>query len=514
MTRKTFPALLIAIALAARLLPGARTIDDAYITFRYARNLLAGEGFVYNPGERVLGTTTPLYTLLMTGLGALDGGAASPFPQIALVVNALADAATVLLLYKLGKRLGFECAGAGSAAVWALAPFSVTFAIGGLETSVYVLLLTATIYTYTQKKRGVSALFAALALLTRPDALIMLGLIAADALRRALRTDRGPQTTDGGLRSAVRRPTAIFALLTLPWLLFASLYFGSPLPHSLLAKSLAYRLPPAAGFIRLLQHYATPFLGHLTFGVPWIGVGLVIYPFLSLVGGREALRREPRLLPWMLYPWLYFAVFALANPLIFRWYLTPPLPALFFFIFAGIETLARPAADSPKWRRFLLPGLILLPLLLTLRGWELHPDHGPERPAPRMAWFQLELLYQQAADFLQPYLGENPSQLTLAAGDVGVLGYYTGARILDTVGLNSPQTLSYYPLDEDYYVINYAVPPALILDQQPDFVVLLEVYGRAGLFPSPEFQREYMLLRKIPSDIYGSDGMLIFARRP
>ncbi|RME06584.1 MAG: hypothetical protein D6803_06120, partial [Anaerolineae bacterium] len=120
--------------------------------------------------------------------------------------------------------------------------------------------------------------------------------------------------------------------------------------------------------------------------------------------------------------------------------------------------------------------------------------------------------YRQAAEILRPYLGDHPDQFTLAAGDVGVLGYYTGARILDTVGLNSPQTLRYYPLDESFYVINYAVPPDLVLEEQPDFVVLLEVYGRAGLFPSPEFQRAYTLLRKLPSEIYGSDGMLIFAR--
>ncbi len=527
--RSLFPAVLLAITLATRLLPGARTIDDSYITFRYARNLLSGEGFVYNPGERVLGTTTPLYTLLMTGLGALSGGPQAPFPQIAIVVNALADAATALLLYKLGKRLGFACAGAGTAVVWALAPFSVTFAIGGLETSLYVLLLTATIYAYTQEKWAQTAFFAALSLLTRPDALILLALVGADAIWCAVRGDRGrrtidreQRTTDNAPRSAVRRhrstirgllPAIVFILPTAAWAAFATLYFGSPLPHSILAKSLAYRLPTTAGFIRLLQHYATPFLGHLTFGVPWIGVGLILYPFLFLIGGRDALRREPRLLPWALYPWLYFAVFALANPLIFRWYLTPPLPAYFFFIFAGIETLTQTASDAPQWRRILLPGLILLPVLLTLRGWELHPEHGPDRPAPRMAWFQLELLYQQVADFLQPHLGEDPAQISLAAGDVGVLGYQTGARILDTVGLNSPQALAYYPLDERYYVINYAVPPALILDQQPDFIVLLEVYGRAGLFKDPRFAKQYTLLRKIPTDIYGSDGMLIFTKK-
>ena len=50
---------LVVIALVARALPGARTIDDAFITFRYSRNIVDGEGFVYNPGVHTLGTTTP-----------------------------------------------------------------------------------------------------------------------------------------------------------------------------------------------------------------------------------------------------------------------------------------------------------------------------------------------------------------------------------------------------------------------------------------------------------------------
>ena len=45
--------------------------EDAYITYRYADNLAAGHGFVFNPGERVFGTTTPLYTLVLAGLARL-----------------------------------------------------------------------------------------------------------------------------------------------------------------------------------------------------------------------------------------------------------------------------------------------------------------------------------------------------------------------------------------------------------------------------------------------------------
>lgn len=43
--------------------------DDAYITLRYAHNLLNGHGIVWNPGERVEGYTHPLWLLQVAGLG-------------------------------------------------------------------------------------------------------------------------------------------------------------------------------------------------------------------------------------------------------------------------------------------------------------------------------------------------------------------------------------------------------------------------------------------------------------
>ena len=127
-----------------------------------------------------------------------------------------------------------------------------------------------------------------------------------------------------------------------------------------------------------------------------------------------------------------------------------------------------------------------------------------------MAFIQLERLYRQAAEHLAPRL---TPQSVLAAGDVGVLGYYTPARILDTVGLNSAVSTAYYPLPADQYVINYAIPTALILDQHPDWIVVLEVYGRRTFLPDPRFQAAYGLDLKIDTELYGSDGLLIFHKK-
>ena len=501
--RWLLPALIAALALAARLLPGARTIDDAFITFRYARNLLAGQGFGFNPGEAVLGTTTPLYTLLMAGLGALTGGAATPFPLLALGLNALADAGTCLLLLWLGRRLGSPLAGAGAGLLWALAPYSVTFAIGGLETSVYVLLLTGLAAAWLARRRELAALCGVLALLTRPDALLLAGPLVTHRLYEAWRGER--------LRWS---EALLFLLPGLTWGAFATLTFGSPVPHSVSAKLAVYRLGAGEALIRLIQHYATPFHWHNLLGAAGIALGLALFPFLYGVGGLRAWRAQPRLLAWLVYPLVYLVVFALPNPLIFRWYLTPPLPAYFLLILLGAEHALRPLLQRrPNGATlrvaFVALMVVGLPLLGLLSEWRLRLDHGPARPAPQMAFIKLELLYRQAADVVMTQM--KPGE-TLAAGDVGVLGYYTGAPMLDTVGLNSPRSLDFYPLPDEAYVINYAIPAALILQAQPDWLVALEVYGRNTYLQDARFSARYERVAMLPADIYGSRGLGIWRR--
>src|SRR5437879_13724596 len=80
------------VALLARVLTGPHPIDDAYITFRYARNLAEGLRLVYIYGEWVLGTTAPLCALIL-GAGYRPGLTA--LPCLASVLSAAWHAATV-----------------------------------------------------------------------------------------------------------------------------------------------------------------------------------------------------------------------------------------------------------------------------------------------------------------------------------------------------------------------------------------------------------------------------------
>ena len=496
----TIQVIIVLLAITARVIPGPRTIDDAYITYRYAQNLLDGHGFVYNEGERVLGTTTPLYALTLAGFGFLLGGSHAPFPWISVLINTFADALTCLFLIGIAKRIGFLRTGIATAVIWAIAPMSVTFAIGGMETSCFIALMTGTFYFYSKDRPVPTALFAGLSLLTRPDSLLFILPILADRIRRILPKSRFNLTP---LPVSFHEGLA-FLVPTLGWFVIATIYYGKPLPNSMAAKIVAYNLESHEAFIRLLQHFATPFLGHLTFGNLWIAAGLVIYLALFLIGTTTALRA--RLNSWaiFIFPVIYFTAFSIANPLIFRWYLTPPLPIFFLGIFLGVDRIT---LDLKK--NFIFWLFAILAFLLTLNGWNLKPDHGPARPAPEMAFIKLELLYEKVGIDMKDTLEANQ---TLAAGDIGALGYFSRARILDTVGLISPISATYYPLPDSDFVINYAIPTGLILTEKPDYLVTLEVYGRNTFIANEDFQATYRLVKKYDTDLYGSDGMLVFQR--
>jgi hypothetical protein len=256
------------------------------------------------------------------------------------------------------------------------------------------------------------------------------------------------------------------------------------------------------------------------FGTGWIGIGAVAYLLLSVLGGLAMVRREGRLLPVAAYPWFYFAAFSISNPLIFRWYLAPILPMYTLCILYGGRKVGIDLAAlvKPRWSHISTvlraAGWLLVAAAcgMLLHAWTLHPDHGPDRPAPQMAWFKLEQLYRQATSDLK---ANRPltHETRIAAGDIGVVGFVSEARVLDTLGLVSPESIPYYPLPPEDYVIGYAVSTDLILDQQPDYIILLEVYVRNTLLRSTAFAGQYELVRRWPTDIYGSEGMLVFARR-
>jgi hypothetical protein len=220
----------IAVAMQHRAAHRFFLFDDAHITFRHADNLAHGRGLVFNPGERVEGTSAFLFALILA-VPMIFG--AAPL-AVAQLVGALATAALVayvfatVRLFTRGARGGLLALGAALATAWAT-PIAA-YAMSGMETSLYVALLVAALHHHLRDpaSRASAALFA-LAALTRPEGAGMFAVVQAIALARALREG-------GDLRRALR-PLATFAAIFAPFLVFRLAYYGELVPNTVVAKS-------------------------------------------------------------------------------------------------------------------------------------------------------------------------------------------------------------------------------------------------------------------------------------
>lgn len=75
--------------------------DDQFIIFRYVNNIISGHGFVYNIGERVLGSTTPLYTLLLALIKRVFSSIS--IPDIAGYTNIILFSISGVFFYKISQ---------------------------------------------------------------------------------------------------------------------------------------------------------------------------------------------------------------------------------------------------------------------------------------------------------------------------------------------------------------------------------------------------------------------------
>src|SRR5678815_5752569 len=149
----------------------------------------------------------------------------------------LAAAGAGVLTFLALEALGFA-RGLSLFAVAALLfnPEMLWLASGGMETPLVLLFMAASLWALATHRHATAAGAAALLVLTRIDGLIWaLGVLTCMPWR-----DRG----------AMCRPTIVFAALLAPWVLFAFGYFGSPIPHSVIAK----RLIGNSGDLAALPH--------------------------------------------------------------------------------------------------------------------------------------------------------------------------------------------------------------------------------------------------------------------
>lgn len=421
-------ALVVALLVPIGLLNRGLAADDAYITYRYAQNLLRGGGFVYNPGERHLGTTSPLLALLLSAVGRAYPDL--PFWGSALSILSLGAAA--FFSYLILSRAGAAAAGFLALPLIVLNPVLIESL--GNETCLLLALVAGQYYFYQSGRRKTFAVLAALGALARGEGIILpLLLFWFDFLRQARE------------RRWDLRPLLVFAALLLPWLLFSRLYFGSFLPSTLSVKMAMARLPHSPW---------TPFFRDVMENLPGRfgpqGAGFAVLYLLFLAGAAGALA-DRRFVPFLLFFLAYYLGYGLLRVGSFPWYHAPVAFALSFFAAFGVQVLSAGEARLRE-RRDRLPSL--------LGTWLLQPppDFRSESAfsaLPRWPIFVplglilVASLLQRGIAFSNPriapyreagiWLRENaPAEATVGIPEVGIVGFYAERRMFDIDGLVFP----------------------------------------------------------------------------
>jgi arabinofuranosyltransferase len=384
--------------------------DDAFITYRYARNWAEGAGLVFNPGERVLGTTAPGFALLL-GLLSAATGVSVPAWGTLLAVASLATVALVLRSALAGAPPAVR---AGAPLLFAATTFLLQWNIEMLGAETFPVLafgVTAAHLALDRNRQVLAGLLIFAAMACRLDA----GLLAA-ILGLALWRQR--RSFPWAFALAGLLPLAVY----LGWL---QTEFGAIVPNTMAAKQSELKLVEA-GYSYTLREWRW-----LRRGVPLAGCLALLGCALWALGegARAVWRRQPvpgGQLAAVLGLWLlgHEVAYRFLEVPFAPWYHVPLMNGLL-----GAASLGAVLAASRLPGRLRLVGaaVLLLPLLIPSATWVARQLGRP--PDPRWTG------YVEAARRIRETGG------SVAAVEIGFLGYFSEAHVLDLMGLVSPEAL-------------------------------------------------------------------------
>jgi len=426
---------------------GKLVLDDPYITFRYAQNLVEHGQFVFNLDEYVLATTTPIYAFINAGFAVLG----LPLPLMATLLNLGFE---VAVLYVLGRiiaeftRPSWQ-SGVAYILVGLLTITNRAMSISsnsGMETPLFLLLNLLSLWYVLRGRYFRSSVVGSLATLTRPDGILVLIILAAVVV---FHEKRFPW-----------REIGVSLIIGLPWVIFATLTYDTFIPQSILAKD------------SIKDIWLSTFEGKLSvvFYEPLRFWGIFLV-FLILGGGYYALRHQRHKGAILVgFVGLHLAYLALPSNLGFEWYFAPLSTMLNLLAGLGLVFLIM---LSPLLR---YAGIICGIGVLLGIGYSSIGNYLSVNHIDRM-WRDGML---QAIDYLE----QNASRGTVVqCTNIGMLGYYTDYHVLDPLGLASPQVTELIHDAANLQELRLGVATAF----QPDYIISFGQEPYAGYEPVAEF---------------------------
>lgn len=440
--------------------------DDAYITLTYARSIAAGEGFVYNAGPPTLGTTTPLQALLVAMLSwilpwlSLD--------RIAVGLSAICALLTPWPLYLARRAFGLDAWSAALAGLSML--LFVHWFPYGMEAHLFAFLTVLSAALFFAGRPFLSGFTGALLVLTRGEGalfMLLLGLAGFAPL-----FDRNINRR-AALGEGVRTGTwlsAGFLVPMLPWLLYATMTFGSPLPATLAAKraqgALGVPLFRDRFFVRLTEW------GSYFPGLSWM---TWVYHALAITGLITLVRGPRRVLIFPAWGVAYVAAYSALGVAWYWWYDLAPFTVWTLLVGLGLGYAASGLSQYLPSIRFRIA--VLTVLIGAFSFLAAFPNVWKSLSSPG---YPRGEIYLAAATYLREHVQPGDR---VAAGEAGYLGFFGQVHLLDLYGLTDPDSLAHYARG-DYSGAFWTSEPAW-------FVTFEDDPPWNAIRANPRFTKEY-----------------------
>ncbi|MCS7178808.1 MAG: hypothetical protein RML46_08080 [Anaerolineae bacterium] len=494
-------------------------MDDAYIHFVYARNLAEYGQWMFNfPTEKGVGTSSPLWVLLLTG-GYLAG---IPLHLTAKAMGIGSLIATGAALYRLLHPLWGPIIALGATLAVVLSGPMVWFSLSGMETTLFLALALLVLLAYRAGHFRWMGLLLGLLTLTRPEGL---ALALTIALAETIRHRRIPSHLIGtGL---------LCGLIAGPWFLYLYLRTGYILPTSGLSKhitaTLGIRLVaernPVLGILARLTpltylglwgvYLAEFVLGGMVLPPPRLPIGTIvgnphytlsvwaIVGWIGMVGPLLWTARrawDVRCWPSSLQdparrPWVAFLLWLAIHNLCYMAFLPVPGTASRYgainhiALWLGLASGLRCFSHRPTLQRVWLVGWLLL-LVANGHFWNAVYDANLEH---------MQNVRIAAARFVRDQV---PPEELCAAFDIGVVRFYGERPILDLYGLVDPEVAEWYARGEMDRYLRVKNVRCLILPDRPDTTEdgWFELGTMLGLLNSPLLAASQIALFEIGQD--------------
>lgn len=454
--------------------------DDAYISFRYARNLADGFGPVWNRGDHVEGYSNFLWMVLLAATRKLSIDTPFAARWLGFVLSSAAAGGTYMLCRKLVPEASGRIAGVAAALLLAASGTWAVWAMAGLEGPLFATLLLAAILLHLRERESAalpaSGLVFGLIAMTRPDGFIFFIVTLVFKLGDAFLATEGGEARRDARRIGVW--IATFAVLYVPYFAWRYSYYGGWLFPNTYYTKVGSGIEQYDRGLQYLAGFSREYGAALLLLVP------AAVAFTSI-------RRAPVLyVAALLAGWVIYVGFIGGDSLVRFRFLEPVLPLFYALVAASAAALFDALQPALPPRPAVRNGTIALVGACFL-AFTLNPSANG---SGILALNQSPEVLSQGGEIGTWLHREMPNTTLVAVVAAGTIPYTSQLPTLDMLGLNDEHIAhTQFPVvrfgaGHEKYDTNY------VLQRRPEIII---VFDNLTVAPLPARNYQYAQLATV-----------------